>query len=72
MLKRTCDRCGTAVDNEWYELGIKRKTDSAALSLSALCTSSTIAMVKHTPDYCEACIRDIERFAEKKITRDME
>ena len=70
MLKRTCDRCGTAVDNEWYKLEIQRKTDSAALSLAALCTSNTIAMVEHAPDYCEACIRDIEQYASKKITRD--
>lgn len=65
MLKRTCDRCGATIDNEWYKMEINCKNNNIVIPLADVCVG-----IVHTPDYCEACIRDIEQYASKKITRD--
>ena len=67
MLKRTCDRCGQSIDDEWNKVKYVRE-DCLRLFVRAsdICNANTI---DDSPDYCDECIDDIKRFAAEKIVR---
>lgn len=67
MLKRTCDRCGQSIDNEWNK--VKYVHDGRPSPYFINCNICNTNTVDDSPDYCEECIDDIKRFAAKKIVR---
>lgn len=67
MLKRTCDRCGQSIDNEWNKVKyVQEGRPLLFLRVSDICNTNTI---DDSPDYCDECIDDIKRFAAEKIVR---